>query len=68
MKNNDYENLCARMTSGPQPVEKISGFSILCMSAGVSSKEADNRLYDDFGMSGEELLRALESPARYELL
>ena len=59
MKETDFENLCSRMLDASPGMESSLDFSLLCMSAGVSSEEADELLYSEFGMSGTDILENL---------
>ena len=51
-----FESICARMSESCPGPDPISGFSMLCMLEGVDSVEANNLLYEEFGMSGEDIL------------
>ena len=67
MKDADYEKLCLRMMDSFPGLEVRADFSLICMSAGVSSDEADKRFYEEFGMSGDEILAVLYRPVQVNL-
>lgn len=65
MKTCGYEKLISKiLESGPVPeseahvMEPFADFSLMCIAAGVSRRDADNMLYEELGMSGDEILTA----------
>ena len=51
-----FESICSRMFEPCPAPDPISGFSMLCMLEGADSVALNNLLYEEFGMSGEEIL------------
>ena len=56
MMNEAFYSICDRMSESCPGLDPIWGFSMLCMLEGVDSVAANNLLYEDFGMSGEDIL------------
>ena len=56
MKQSDYERILARI-GGCRPVlgSRVE-FSLLCMHEGVDMGMAESRIYDEFGVSADELI------------
>lgn len=56
MKQTDYEKILAGI-AGCRPIlgSRVE-FSLLCMQAGVDMKTAESRIYDEFGISADELI------------
>lgn len=65
MKTDEYENVIGKiLQSATDPgrasaaMEPFAEFSMMCIAAGVPKIKADNMLYAEFGMSGDEILTA----------
>lgn len=59
MKQSDFEMLLGRVwRSRPKLGGKVE-FSLVCMHAGSGRRAFENRIYSEFGMSGEELVEGL---------
>ncbi len=59
MKQSDFEVLLGRIGSTPLPFGAEVEFSLLCMHSGCGRKEVENRIYSEFGLSGEELVESV---------
>ena len=60
MKNKKIEILCAGMLETQPDCEPELAFRLLCLSSGVRRKDAENVFYERFGLSGRELLEAIQ--------
>ena len=60
MKNKKIEILCAGMLETLPDCEPELAFRLLCLSYGVRRKDAENVFYERFGLSGRELLEAIQ--------
>lgn len=54
-----YERICSLMMGNMPAFEAAASFSAICMSAGVHPADVDMMFYEELGMSGEEVVRAL---------
>ncbi len=56
MKQSDYERILARIGRCRPVLGSRVEFSLLCMHEGVDMRTAENRIYDEFGVSADELI------------
>lgn len=59
MKKTDYENLLGCLEVCQTALGSELEFSLLCMCSGLKRTAIENRIYGDFGMSGEEIIESL---------
>ena len=59
MKKADYENLLGSLEVCQPALGAELEFSLLCMCSGLERTAIENRIYGDFGMSGEEIIESL---------
>ena len=56
MKQMDYERILVRIGRSRPMLDSRVEFSLLCMQEGVDMTAVENRIYNDFGMSADELI------------
>ena len=59
MKRAYYENLLGCLEVCQPALGAELEFSLLCMCSGLRRTAIENRIYHDFGMSGEEIVECL---------
>ena len=59
MKQMDYENLLGRIEGCRPALGAELEFSLLCMFSISGRTAIENRIYGDFGISGEEIMEIL---------
>ena len=56
MKQTDYERILAGIIGCRPILGPRVEFSLLCMRVGVDMRMAESRIYDEFGVSADELI------------
>lgn len=59
MKQSDYEELLGRIGTDCLPLGAQAWFSVSCMCSEAGRRDIENRIYEEFGMSGEELVESI---------
>ena len=59
MKEESFIRICEAMEEVVGTGRGETDFRSLCKAEGVSFTEADNRMYEEFGMSGDEIIKTL---------
>jgi hypothetical protein len=62
MKQMDYERILVRIGRSRPMLDSRVEFSLLCMQEGVDMTAVENRIYNDFGMSADELIDIFHAP------
>ena len=58
----DYERILVRIGRSRPMLDSRVEFSLLCMQEGVDMTAVENRIYNDFGMSADELIDIFHAP------
>ena len=59
MRKEEYEYLLGQIGACRPTLGSKLEFSIMCMCSGVGRTTIENRIYADFGVSGEEFIEGL---------